>query len=420
LRFAVHGPGNPVASPRIHGVPRRDILCRVHVGVAGISASSALEDGLALARLPVHLPTCRAALAGESGFDFLYTTGSLLVQSPDEQAPSGLQDDPIKPGFLADIPTGSRPGTSGGSGHVPDLEVFDLDHVESVSDISTDLFSPVLAAVSLPCLQSSDREPYPRAAFRMVTRASKLLFEVQKSFPLPCRQPWNMKQFTRRQSRANGHTAIDPNNCSVARCRDHVRRGRECDMPSPCAVQRHTVRLRSGWDGARPAEPHPTHLRYPDFADLSAEPADVPMLESDNSEPLVPARLAPGWSPCRVIRVKEGGHDLRKIPQRLLLHHMGACGQPRVLGAGSRELPTLLQVTRCSASTCVPMGMLLNCKIPHEPSVGAMAPKGCLLAGRRDQAIPRHASTLATTSDILREVKWRCLAECRVLTPRSR
>jgi len=28
-RFAVHRPGNPVASPRSHGVPRRDVLSRV-------------------------------------------------------------------------------------------------------------------------------------------------------------------------------------------------------------------------------------------------------------------------------------------------------------------------------------------------------------------------------------------------------
>ncbi len=34
MRFAVHGPGCPVASPRSHGVPRRDVLSRVHVRVA--------------------------------------------------------------------------------------------------------------------------------------------------------------------------------------------------------------------------------------------------------------------------------------------------------------------------------------------------------------------------------------------------
>ena len=63
LRFAVHGPGLPVASPRSHGVPRRDVPGRVHVRVACVSAGGAPEDGLALARPRVHLPARRAALA---------------------------------------------------------------------------------------------------------------------------------------------------------------------------------------------------------------------------------------------------------------------------------------------------------------------------------------------------------------------
>ena len=31
----------PVASPRVHGVPRRDVACRVHVGVGGVPAGRA-------------------------------------------------------------------------------------------------------------------------------------------------------------------------------------------------------------------------------------------------------------------------------------------------------------------------------------------------------------------------------------------
>jgi glucose 1-dehydrogenase len=45
MRFAVHGPGCPVASPRSHGVPRRDVDGRVHISVAGETAGSAPEDG---------------------------------------------------------------------------------------------------------------------------------------------------------------------------------------------------------------------------------------------------------------------------------------------------------------------------------------------------------------------------------------
>src|SRR5487761_1843243 len=63
LRFAVHGPGIPVASPRFHGVPRRDVACRVHVRVAGVPAGRAPEDRLALAVLPGDVPARTATLA---------------------------------------------------------------------------------------------------------------------------------------------------------------------------------------------------------------------------------------------------------------------------------------------------------------------------------------------------------------------
>ena len=54
MRFAVHRPGNPVASPRSHGVPRRDVPGRIHICVAGETAGRALEDGLTLARLRIR------------------------------------------------------------------------------------------------------------------------------------------------------------------------------------------------------------------------------------------------------------------------------------------------------------------------------------------------------------------------------
>src|ERR1700690_4090336 len=69
--FAVHWPANPVPSPRSHGVPRRDVDGRVHVSVAGETAGSAPEHGLALTRSPVHQPARRAPLARQRGTDLL-------------------------------------------------------------------------------------------------------------------------------------------------------------------------------------------------------------------------------------------------------------------------------------------------------------------------------------------------------------
>ena len=47
MRFAVHWPGQRQASPRSHGMPCRDVSCRVHVSVADISAGGTQEVSLA-------------------------------------------------------------------------------------------------------------------------------------------------------------------------------------------------------------------------------------------------------------------------------------------------------------------------------------------------------------------------------------
>jgi hypothetical protein len=149
LRFAVHRPGNPVASPRSHRMPCGDVPSRVYVCVAGVSAGGAPVDGLVLTRLRVHPPARRAALTRERGTDLLHSAGCFLLQASDEQAPPGHQDAAVQSGLLPDAPTriGGRP--TGGSGHVLDLEVLDLNQVEPPRDGRGGLLSPVLTSVGL-------------------------------------------------------------------------------------------------------------------------------------------------------------------------------------------------------------------------------------------------------------------------------
>jgi hypothetical protein len=68
LRFAVPGLTQRQAFPRCPGVPRRDVACRVQVGVARAPAGDAPDEGLALPTLPTlpcDAPISRAALTGE-------------------------------------------------------------------------------------------------------------------------------------------------------------------------------------------------------------------------------------------------------------------------------------------------------------------------------------------------------------------
>ena len=150
----------------------------------------------------------------------------------------------------------------------------------------------------------------------------------------------------------------------------------------------------------------------------------VPLLPAPpyDPEPLVPSGLAPRRLPGRVLRVGKRGHGLGEIAECLLLHRLGACSQPRVLGAGGGELPALLHPARCASPARVPVRVLLDGQVPHVPGVRAVVPQHRLLGGRREQPVPGHTNTLASTTDIFGEVKGRSLSglQAEISTPRSR
>ena len=118
MRFAVHGPGNPVASPRSHGVPRRDVLRRVHVRVAGETAGSAPEHGLALTRVPVHLPARRAPLARVMRLNLLHPA-------------RGLSDEDIRAGGQMRLLLIGAPGAGKGTQAELLAKRFGIAHISS-------------------------------------------------------------------------------------------------------------------------------------------------------------------------------------------------------------------------------------------------------------------------------------------------
>ena len=369
MRFAVHWPGNPVASPRSHGVPRRDVPGRVHICVAGISAGGAPEDGLALARLPVHLPARRAALTCVMRRDFLHSALSFLLKAAYQQAPSGPEDLTVEPGLLADIPAGIVPCASGGSGHVLDHEGFYPDQVVPASNVCAGLLDPILAPIRLASAQPGEGYPHPPAAFRARLSAGELALQVAQSLPLPPGQTSYPQQVSCRQGSGHGYTPVDSDNFSITGRRDGAGNGSEGDMPASSSVHGYLIGPRTLRYSAGPAEPHPAHLWDPDFARFPIESTYLLRFEPDNSESLISPSLAPGRPACRVRRVEEGRHCAGEVPQGLLLHR----------------------------------------EIPHIPRMRAVIPQQRFLACRGPQPVPGHTNTLATSTDNSKEVKRRFL-----------
>jgi hypothetical protein len=211
--------------------------------------------------------------------------------------------------------------------------------------------------------------------------------------------------------RGDGHAAVNSYDLPAAWCRDRIRDSREGDMPAPGPIHRHSVGLHVWWHRSGPAEPYPPDLRNPDLADMARQAVYIPLrpASAHDAESLVLASLAPRRPPCRVLRVEERGHRLGEVPQCLLLHHLGASGQPRVFCPRLGELTALFQVSRCAFSAWPPVRVLLDGEIPYVPGVGAVIPQHRPLSGRRIQPVPRHANRIANTSDISWEVKRRCL-----------
>jgi len=419
LRFAVQPPWKTRASPRSHGVPRRDVPGRVHISVERVTAGHTGEEGLALAALRCDVPARRASLARKRGIDLLHPARGLIFQSTNQQTPAGPQDRAVQPGLLSDLPAGSLGGSPSRTRHIADFQILNPDHVETSCQIRAGLLGPVLARVRFACFQSGDGQLHADAAARAAFGPRQPTLKTAEPALACGPKPRRSEQFARRQGSRDSYTTVDADDHACARTWDRLRNCSERDVPAARPVPGHSVRLRRG-DGAGPAKPNPSRLRYPDLAGLPAEPLDLPRPERHDSESLIAPCLAPRR--LTVGACEEVRHRLSEIPQRLLLDHLAAHAQPSVLRAGDGELAALLSVPRHTGASWPPPGLLLDCQVPHEPGVGAVVPQDDLLVRRRVEAVPGHANTLANASVILREVKRRCIPglEAEVSTPRPR
>ena len=185
MRFAVHRPGYPVASPRSHGVPRRDVNGRVHIRVADETAGNSPEHGLALTRVPAHLPARQAPLTREMRFDPPRPARRLVLRAG-ARAP---HPDPRIPRFSPALARTFRPGLS----RVPlaDRVMFPICRSSTritsnrPRDVRGDLLGPVFAPVGLPGLQPGDRVLDSAPAVRAPLRAGQLALQSPQPGPLP-------------------------------------------------------------------------------------------------------------------------------------------------------------------------------------------------------------------------------------------
>jgi hypothetical protein len=407
VRFAVHWPGNPVAFPRSHGVPRRDVPSRVHIRIACVSAGHAAEQGLALAAARCDVPASTTTLACERGIDFLHAAGGLVLQAAHQQPPGRSHNLPVQPGFGADVPPRLSDGASRRAGHVTDIQVLDSDYVKPSSQVGRGLLGPVPPCIRIAGSELRDGQLHPSTAIRAAPGSRQPAVETTQP-ALPRRTgPGRSEHLPGRQRRTDCDASVEANCLTRARRGNSLGDRGEGYVPASRTVHGDSVGLHAFRDCAGPAESHPAGFRYPDLAGLAAEPSNMGGLDRDNTKTVVASGFPPGRP--TVSASEQVHHGLGKVPQCLLLNHLGACTQPLELGASLGELSALLQVARSAATSGPPRGLLLDREVPHEPGMRAGAFQHCFLDRSRFQAVPGHSNTISGSNDIPEEVKRRVL-----------
>jgi hypothetical protein len=397
LRFTVRRPASAEVSPCCHRPSGGDIACSVHVGVARPRvAGFALEHRLALAVSGSDVPAHRASLRRVRGRDLLDPTTSLMLQPRGEQTPSASANAPVKAALLCHSYAGLLNGTPRTASHSTHVKGFDANRIEAPRDVSGGLFDPVPPSVSLTRLQLRDRQLRVSSPVGAALGTGQPPLQHLQPDGLTTAQARGMQQLPGRQGRRHRNTPVDTYHAAFARTRDRLRDMGKRDVPAPSPITGDPVRLGPLGDWPRPAKAHPADLGHPHTAEPTVQALNMVRFHPDLPKPLVHTGFAPRGAAMR--SGEKVAHRLGEVPQRLLLHGLGASGQPVVVATGSSQLSALLVVARRTAPA-LPELLLLDSQIPHIPGVATMLRQQCRLLSGRKQPIARHTCNLTATTD---------------------
>jgi hypothetical protein len=424
VRFAVHQPRRPGASPRRHSPSGHDVACRVHIRVARPSAGHAGEEGLALATLRCDVPADMAPLRRERSRGPLDPAWGLLFQARHNPAPALAKDAPIQAGLLPDSLPRPLDRALRALGHGPHVQVLDPDYVEAAGQVSRGLLHPVSAAVGRPSVQPCESPLYPRSSVGAPLAAGQSPLQQTKPTRLGRVQARRGQELPGRQGRRDGYAPVDSDDSAVPGCGDRGRDRGERDMPAANPITGHPVGCRHR-DRAGPAEPHPAELRDLDCTPVAVQPPHIAWLHRHDPESLIDATLTPrrragrarvllGRQPDDSRAPRSQRSDvvrpcLVEVTQRLLLDDDRTLGQPRERGPGVGELAALQGEPRRRPSTRLPPRPLLDRQVPHEAGARTVPKQDHLLGGHGIQPVAAHPRNLAATWDNHRADRTACL-----------
>ena len=342
MRFAVHWPGQPasLAARSRHALPRCSWphSCPRRRETAG----GAPEDGLALARLRVHVPARRAALARIRGIDLLTRPGafssSLRTRIPQPEARISR----FSPAFALTFLPGLLAGAFSRAGHVRHSQILEANYVEPPGQVGRQLLGPVFAGVGFAGFQpaiadlSRARRLLPRLA-----RAS-LRWSLQPTLASGG-QARASEQFAGGQRRADRDPTVHAHHLAGPRPCDGVWDRGERDVPAAGRsnfTRNDLAPGRRGTSGTAPSRPSARKPAPSGGSACRTWSALTATIRNPSSRPAL-RQVGLRCVPSKMVR-----HCLGEIPQRLLLDDHAACRQPPVLSRAAGKLAALLYPAR--------------------------------------------------------------------------
>ncbi len=402
MRFTVHRPASAEVSPCCHRPSGGDVACGVDVRVARPrAAGDALENRLALAVFRRDMPTTRASLRRIRCGNQFQPPAGLVLQPGHHQSPPLAADLTVETPFLRDAGARAFTSSARGAGHRAHLQVLDqvldADGVEAARHIGGGLLHPVTAAIRFAGAQLRDGQLCSCSPVRSALRPGQMPLQSAQSFGFAGTKAGCMQQLLVGQRNRDRYAAIHTHHAAVTGSRDSVGDGGKSYVPAPRPIQGDSVRLHTVGDGAGPAEPRRTDLRYPDLPIAAAQPFGVARFDSDLPETFMLAVLAPRRA--TVSAIDKVPHGLRELAQRLLLLHcLGPSCQPVIFGAGCSQLRALVVVTG-RVATWLPVPLLLDGQIPDKPGMATVLGQRDHLLRAGKQPTPARMNNLGRTTD---------------------
>lgn len=387
-------------------VPAQDVNRSVVVGMNTQAAMTTVEHRLAFTASTVYGSAVRANLRGICGIDLVKAAPTfieLVGKDGFEGEPALVEYAPVQSGLLPHHPSGLGNCAASGSGHIPDLQIFQNDHPEAFADVER---RPVLPIKPYPGTAGGEaRRPTQgrQTPLRPLLSSRNHTLSGSKPNTELLQRGGNGQTLAVRQRQRVRHPAIDANRRIAVRRLSMLDLASKADVPAE-SIKRdsHVPNLSS--HRASVSELYPANLRKPNSGPFPVQFTDA------NLAPLEPECVVDALHSGRRVAgdaLEEVSVRFVEVTKRLLLAGLRHGRDPIVLSSKRGQLAGLADVVqplaRVPLELAIPSSALLKTEIVDQPANTSELPEQGFLLGIGVQLVAESAVDHRVDSTELRQ-----------------